>query len=83
LSRSSDGFRRPVLRVALRRSCHLLVITSACFIRVILMFVLIFFHTQGRTYYNNLMTFMIFLPGMFVLGEHNTVADLDENLAGE
>jgi len=32
----------------------------------------------GRTYYNNLMTFMIFLPGMFVLGEHHTVADLDE-----
>jgi len=25
----------------------------------------------GRTYYNNLMTFMIFLPGMFVLGERH------------
>jgi len=32
----------------------------------------------GRTYYNNLMTFMIFLPGMFALGEHTTVAGLED-----
>mmetsp|Transcript_59077 Transcript_59077/g.140533 ORF Transcript_59077/g.140533 Transcript_59077/m.140533 type:complete len:344 (+) Transcript_59077:302-1333(+) len=33
----------------------------------------------GRTYYNNLMTFMIFLPGMFVLGEHTTISEINNN----
>ena len=32
----------------------------------------------GRTYYNNLMTFMVFLPGMFVLGEQEQLKQLDE-----
>mmetsp|Transcript_21001 Transcript_21001/g.49894 ORF Transcript_21001/g.49894 Transcript_21001/m.49894 type:complete len:357 (-) Transcript_21001:285-1355(-) len=27
----------------------------------------------GRTYYNNLMTFLVFLPALFILGEHKTV----------
>lgn len=31
----------------------------------------------GRTYYNNFMTFMVFLPGMFVLGEHHILEDVD------
>jgi hypothetical protein len=36
---------------------------------------------QGRTYYNNLMTFLIFLPGMFVLGEHNTMRELNDKVS--
>mmetsp|Transcript_48685 Transcript_48685/g.152835 ORF Transcript_48685/g.152835 Transcript_48685/m.152835 type:complete len:341 (-) Transcript_48685:42-1064(-) len=32
----------------------------------------------GRTYYNNLMTFLVFLPGVFVLGEHRTIFNLEK-----
>mmetsp|Transcript_67789 Transcript_67789/g.141339 ORF Transcript_67789/g.141339 Transcript_67789/m.141339 type:complete len:356 (-) Transcript_67789:59-1126(-) len=28
----------------------------------------------GRTYYNNLMTFIVFLPSLFILGEHKTMS---------
>jgi len=30
--------------------------------------------TWGRTYYNNIMTFIVFLPLAFVMGEHNTMS---------
>ena len=30
----------------------------------------------GRTYYNNLMTFLVFLPGLFVLSEHEKMGEL-------
>jgi len=30
----------------------------------------------GRTYYNNLMTFLVFLPGLFILDEHSKAATL-------
>jgi ABC-type long-subunit fatty acid transport system fused permease/ATPase subunit len=30
--------------------------------------------TWGRTYYNNIMTFIVFLPLAFFMGEHNTMS---------
>lgn len=35
--------------------------------------------TWGRTYYNNIMTFIVFLPLVFVMGEHTTMSNYISN----